>query len=209
MSLDSLNWWTLNVDGASRQTGAGIGLQLKSLTGEKIKQAICLGFSTSNNESKYEAILVGIELETTMSADKLLIQSDSQLMVGQVNAEYESRGPRMAKYVSLVKQRLGSFSAWKLEHIPRDYNEKADALAVVATFFSITETVFLPIYYQPNSSVITTQVSQVDEVFPSWINPIVQYINTGELPNERDKAHKIKSIRPDSLWLMGSYLNYP
>ena len=44
-----------------------------------------------------------------MSADKLLIQSDSQLVVGQVNEEYESRDPRMEKYVSLVKQRLNGF----------------------------------------------------------------------------------------------------
>ena len=62
----------------------------------------------------------------------LLIRSDSQLVVGQVNEEYESRDPRMAKYVSLVKQRLDKFSAWKLEHITRDCNEKADALAAVA-----------------------------------------------------------------------------
>ena len=82
-----------------------------------------------------------------MSTDKLLIQSDSQLVVRQVNTEYESRGPRTTKYVSLVKQRLGSFSAWKLEHIPRDCNEKADALAAVAASLSITEIVFLPIYY--------------------------------------------------------------
>ena len=91
MSLDSLNWWTLNVDRASQQTGAGIGLQLKSPAGEKIEQAICLGFSASNNELEYEAILAGIELAATVSVDKLLIQSDSQLVVGQVNAEYESR----------------------------------------------------------------------------------------------------------------------
>ena len=51
MSLDSLNWLTLNVDGASRQTGVGIGLQLKSSTGEKIEQAIRFGFRASNNES--------------------------------------------------------------------------------------------------------------------------------------------------------------
>ena len=62
----------------------------------------------------------------------------------------------MAKYVSLVKQRLGSFSAWKLEHITRDCNEKADALAAVAASLPITEIVFLPIYYQLNSSIITT-----------------------------------------------------
>ena len=37
---DYLNWWTLSVDGASRTTGAGIGLQLKSSSRDKIKQAI-------------------------------------------------------------------------------------------------------------------------------------------------------------------------
>ena len=173
MNLNSLNWWTLNVDGASRQTGAGINLQLKSPTGEKIEQAIHLGFSASNNEAKYEVILVGIELAATVSADNLLIQNDSQLVVRQVNAEYESRDPRMAKYVSMVKQRLGSLEAWKLKHIPRDCNEKADALAVVAASLPITKTVFPPIYYRSDSSIITTGVSQVDEVSPSWMDPIV------------------------------------
>ena len=98
----------------------------------------------------------------------------------------------MAKYVSLVKQRLGSFSAWKLEHIPKDCNERANALAALAASLPMIETLFLPIYYQPNSSIITTQLSQVDEVSPSWMDPIVQYINTGELLNERNKAHKIQ-----------------
>ena len=166
-------------------------MQLKSLVGEKIEQAIHLGFNASNNESEYEAILVGIELVTTVLVDKLLILSDSQLVVGQVNEEYESRDPRMAKYVFLVKQRLGILEAWKLKHIPRDCNEKANALAAVAASLPITETVFLPIHYQPDSSIITARVSKVYEVSPSWMDPIVQYINTGELPNERNKAHKI------------------
>ena len=151
-----------------------------------------MGFSASNNKSKYEAILAGIELAAIVSADKHLIQRDSQLMVGQVNEEYESKDPRMEKYVFLVKQRLGRFSAWKLEHIPRDYNEKADALGAIAASLSITEIVFLPIYYQSKSSIITTRVSQVDEVSPSWMDPIVQYINTRELQNEKNKAHKIQ-----------------
>ena len=83
-----------------------------------------MGFNASNNESEYEVILAGIELAAAISADKLIIQSDSQLVLGQVNAEYESRDPRMAKYVTLVKQCLASFSTWKLEHVPKDCNEK-------------------------------------------------------------------------------------
>ena len=45
-------WWTLCVDGASKQSGAGIGLQLTSPTRERIEQAVRLGFSASNNESE-------------------------------------------------------------------------------------------------------------------------------------------------------------
>ena len=189
---ENSNLWTLNLDGASRQTGAGISLQLKTPTEERIIQAIRLGFNASNNESEYEALLSGIELVAAISADKLLIQSDSQLVVGQVKEEFESRDPRMEKYVSQVKQCLGSFLIWKLEHVPRNCNDKADALATMAASLPITETIFPPIYCQPFSSITTSQVSQVDEITPSWTDPIIHYISTRELLNERDKAHKIQ-----------------
>ena len=100
-------------------------------------------------------------------ANNLIIRSDSQLVVGQVNAEYESRDPRMAKYVTLVKQRFGSFLAWKLEHISRNCNEKAYTLAAVAASLPIIETIFLPIYYQPDSWIAIVQVSQVGKISPS------------------------------------------
>ena len=73
----------------------------------------------------------------------------------------------MVKYVSRVKQCLNSFSVWKLEHIPRDSNEKADALALVAASLPIIETIFLPIYYQSGSLIASSQVNQVDKDPPS------------------------------------------
>ena len=69
----------------------------------------------------------------------------------------------MVGYVSLVKQWLGSCVAWKLKNIPRDSNEKADALATVVTSLSIRETVFLPVYYQLASSITIDQVSRINE----------------------------------------------
>ena len=98
----------------------------------------------------------------------------------------------MVKYVFLVKQRLSSFPVWKLEHIPRDSNEKADTLAFVAASLPITETIFLPIYYHPVSSIASPQVNQVDKNPPSWIDPITLYLSTRKLPGKRDKAHKLK-----------------
>ena len=70
----------------------------------------------------------------------------------------------MAKYASLVKKKLNTLLAWKLEHVPRNCNERADALAAVVALLSIRETVFLPIYYQPDSSILCAQVSQIEEV---------------------------------------------
>ena len=74
---DERGRWTLCVDGASRQSGAGIGLQLTSPTREMIEQAVRLGFSASNNESEYEALIAGLELALAVGADSLSIRSDS------------------------------------------------------------------------------------------------------------------------------------
>ena len=73
----------------------------------------------------------------------------------------------MTKYVSLVNLRLGNFVTWRLEHVLRDTNEKADALAVVAVSLPIKETVLLPVYYQPESSITTNRVNEIDETYPS------------------------------------------
>ena len=98
----------------------------------------------------------------------------------------------MEKYVSQVKQRLNRFPVWKPEHVPKDSNEKADALAFVTASLPITKTIFLPIYYQSGSSIASPQVNQVDKDPLSWIDPITLYLSTGQLPTERDKAHKLQ-----------------
>ena len=70
MDLDNANWWILNVDSASRQTGAGVDLRLKAPTGVMIELAIQLDFPASNNETEYEAILAEIDLATSISSGK-------------------------------------------------------------------------------------------------------------------------------------------
>ena len=73
------------MDDASYQMGARVELQLKAPTGERIDQAIRLVFSVFNNEIEYEAILAGVDLAKSVSSKKLILHSNSQLVVGQVN----------------------------------------------------------------------------------------------------------------------------
>ena len=96
----------------------------------------------------------------------------------------------MAKYVSLVKLRLGSFVAWRLKHIPMDSNEKADALDIVVASLLIKETMFLPVYYQPQSLTIANRVHEMEGT-SFWMTPIVHYLSSRDLPDSRTEAHKI------------------
>ena len=63
---------------------------------------------------------------------------------------------------------------------------------MVAASLPIKETIYLPIYYQPGFSILAAQVSQIEEVPSSWIDPIWIYIATGELPKDIGRAHKIQ-----------------
>ena len=178
------------MDGASRHTRARLGLQLKAQSGKIIELTIRLDFPASNNET--EAIIARINLAISVSSKKIIIRSESQLMVGQVNGEYETRDQRMTKYVSLVNLQLGNFVAWRLEHVSRDLNERADDLAIVAASLPIKEMVLLPVYYQPKSSITTNRVNKINEENPSWMTPIDRYLSSGELSDNRAEAHKIQ-----------------
>jgi ribonuclease HI len=52
--------------------------------GQEFRFAIKLNFVTTNNEAEYEAVIVGLALSREMSATNVEIQSDSQVVVGQV-----------------------------------------------------------------------------------------------------------------------------
>ncbi|RVX20045.1 hypothetical protein CK203_004759 [Vitis vinifera] len=161
-------WWTLRVDGASRSSGSGVGLLLQSPTGEHLEQAIRLGFSASNNEAEYEAILSGLDLALALSVSKLRIYSDSQLVVRHVQKEYEAKDARMARYLAKVRNTLQQFTEWTIEKIKRADNRRADALAGIAAF-PIKEAILLPIHVQTNPSVAeistcnTIEANQADD----------------------------------------------
>ena len=103
----------------------------------------------------------------------------------------------MTKHVNMVTLRLGKFVAWRLEHVSRNSKEKADALAVVATSLPINATMLLSVYYQQESSITTNRVNEVDKACPSWMTPIVCYLSSGKLPDDKAKAHKtqVKAAR--------------
>ena len=87
MEPDKPGWWTLNVDGASRQTGVSLGLQLKAPTDKVIEQAIRLNFPISNNEAEYEAIIAEVDLAISVSLKKKILHKKRLLIGGRIGKQ--------------------------------------------------------------------------------------------------------------------------
>ena len=62
ISLQGPSYWRVYVDGAANQRGFGVGLVLVSLERIAIEKSLKLGFSATNNEVEYEALLEGMSM---------------------------------------------------------------------------------------------------------------------------------------------------
>ena len=58
--------WKVYVDGTANQRGSGVGLVLESPEKTIIEKSLRLGFSATNNEAKYEALLQGMAMVRKM-----------------------------------------------------------------------------------------------------------------------------------------------
>ena len=92
--------WKVYVDGATNQKGSGMGLVLISPEKLVVEKLLRLGFSATNNEAEYEALLEGMSMVQRMGGKSATMFSDSRLVVGQVKGELEARDERMQGYLT-------------------------------------------------------------------------------------------------------------
>ncbi|XP_030936650.1 uncharacterized protein LOC115961886 [Quercus lobata] len=127
------SWWKAHVDSAANQRGSGVGLVLVSPEGITIEKSLRLGFSATNNEAEYEALLEGMSMIQKLGGKSANIFSDSRLIVGQVNGELEAKDERMQEYLAQVKRLQTHFCHFYLAHVSRSGNTHTDSLATLAT----------------------------------------------------------------------------
>ena len=74
--------WKVFVDGATNQKGSGVGLVLISPEKIIIEKSLRLGFSATNSEAEYEALLQAMAMVQKMGGKAVEVFSDSRLVVG-------------------------------------------------------------------------------------------------------------------------------
>ena len=165
------------MDGSSTDEGAGARIVLINPEDQKIHCALRFGFKASNNKAEYEAILAGLRLAKKMKVDSIEVSCDSQLVVCQVNEEYDARGEKMVAYLNKVKELIKEFSHFVIHQVPRAENSQVDALARLASTRDAGLLKVVPVEYLAEPSIT---YHEVNVVMPSRRNLLgcTQFCNT-------------------------------
>ncbi len=122
------------VDGASKgnpgPSGAG-AVALDPSGRELFSISRFLGVRT-NNEAEYLALIEALKKAKEFGIKRIIIKSDSQLLVKQLKGEYKVKAGNLIPLATMVKGLLSGFESWEVVHIPRNENRKADHLANLA-----------------------------------------------------------------------------
>ncbi|XP_074374329.1 uncharacterized protein LOC141714728 [Apium graveolens] len=183
--------WTLKVDGSSTSERSGAGLILKSPEGFKIQTAISFSFPATNNQAEYEALIAGLKLSRTLRVQDLKIYSDSQIVVKQTNGEYIAKDPTLAKYQALVQSYLASIPSHQVLQICRVENEEADILSkLVWNSSDLDCSVYFEELHKP--SIESGKILEIEST-QNWMTPFINYLDKGELPEDKGKAQRLKA----------------
>jgi len=123
--------WLLMVDGAARGNPgeAGCGAAICDETGAVVKELSRYIGHATNNVAEYEALLMGLEALVRMGGKKVRVQSDSQLLVRQLNGEYRVKDEKLKVLYQRAVNLLRRFDGYRILHVPRELNKLADRLA--------------------------------------------------------------------------------
>lgn len=129
--------YVLYTDGASRGNPgrAAIGAALYRQADEGLRRvdevSRDIGIAT-NNVAEYQAVIEGLEAALRFHPDLLVLRADSQLLIRQLEGRYRVKSPNLKPLYAQVRELLNRFPEVRLEHVPREQNEVADALANAA-----------------------------------------------------------------------------
>ncbi|XP_074377083.1 uncharacterized protein LOC141718605 [Apium graveolens] len=183
--------WALKVDGSSTNERSGAGLILKSPYGFTVQTAISFGFSAINNRVEYETLIVGLKLSKTLRIQDFKIYIDSQIIVKQTNGEYIAKDLILTKYQALVQSYLALIPRSQVLQICREENLEADNLSkLVQNSSDLDCSVYFKELQKP--SIEFEEVMEIDKNL-NWMTPFINYLEKGELPEDKGKAQRLKA----------------
>ncbi|XP_012839468.1 PREDICTED: uncharacterized protein LOC105959853 [Erythranthe guttata] len=187
--------WKMYFDGASHREGAGAGVVFVTSNGEVLPHSFTLTQNCSNNVAEYQALILGLEMAVDIKQLNLEVYGDSKLVINQILGSYEVKKLDLLPYVDYAKRLIGYLGDLTIEHVPRNDNKQADALAKLASTLAMPEDgahisifkrwVVPPIVEHGEIEEDETRVVYVFEIEKEdWRQSFVDYLKYEKLPND-------------------------
>lgn len=119
-------------DGAARGNPgeSGIGVILKDEQGATLTKLYGYIGTTTNNVAEYEALLACLKSAAKTKCSRLVVHSDSELMVRQLLGEYKVKDPTLKSMFHRIHRLLDKAGFdFEIRHVSRESNKEADQLA--------------------------------------------------------------------------------
>ena len=123
-----------NIDGASRGNPgpASYAVVVRDPAGKLVLElAKNIGRET-NNVAEYYALLAALDYATSQGIPALRIRSDSELLVRQMQGRYKVKSADLKPLYERASKMARQLKYFAIEHVRRELNKDADALANVA-----------------------------------------------------------------------------
>jgi ribonuclease HI len=123
-----------NIDGASRGNPgpASYAVVIRDPAGKVVLElAKRLGRET-NNVAEYYALLAALDYAASHGISTLRIRSDSELLVRQMQGRYKVKSPDLKPLHERASKLARQLAYFAIEHVRREHNRDADALANIA-----------------------------------------------------------------------------
>ncbi|MDE0092342.1 MAG: ribonuclease HI family protein [Oligoflexia bacterium] len=119
-------------DGASRGNPGPCALGLQVFDSKKnliYEEASYLEDQNTNNFAEYKAVIRAFELAVQNEIQELTLFSDSELLIRQLQKKYKVKSPNIRTLFQECQSFLKHIPQTYFQHIPREQNKGADALA--------------------------------------------------------------------------------
>ncbi|XP_070018359.1 uncharacterized protein [Nicotiana sylvestris] len=173
--------WRMFFDGAANFKGVGIGAVLVSKTGQHYPVSAKLRFPCTNNMAEYKVCILGLNMAVDMNVQELLVISDSDFLVHQVQGEWATKNSKILPYLHHVQELRKRFTNIEFRHVPRIQNEFDDALATLSSMIQHPDKNYIdPIPVRIHNQLAYYAHVEEEANGKPWFHDIKEYLSKGE-----------------------------
>ncbi|XP_050117714.1 uncharacterized protein LOC126595476 [Malus sylvestris] len=191
--------WKLYFDGSYTQKASGARIVIINPQGIYHYYSFLLDYQgNTNNRAEYEALIIGLEILMDLGAMEVEVFGDSELVINQLNEEFNCRLITMARYNLTATQLLSYWdSDISVSHVPRGANLAANEMAQLASGMPIQEKRYgldveiqrrnLPSILEKGFSLdVMVQETEIED----WRSPIIHHLKYPFSKKNRQQATK-------------------